>query len=297
MLSRRDSFITHRAFCDALAEETARVNAASSIHSLATGNINYQLMGNPLGPVGAMAQHFSSIFKPVSSQDIETCIGGHSLWMGQQASQGSDQPIAKTLQEIHEFGSLNSGSIFSDPLVSTSDNAPASDYHQLNWVFGSNKVSSSNNAEALTSTTSLPLNNIVKENNGPDHMLVSVPSLFSTQHQSYQAPSANMSATALLQQAAQIGAITSTDTSFLDGIKYSGLYGSNTTPPSTTLKTDLKTSGNDVSTLNQLQMYPAAKRRRTQNNHEDMSSTGGQTRDFLGVGVQEKISGEFAYFC
>ncbi|XWS39379.1 hypothetical protein CRYUN_Cryun18bG0048400 [Craigia yunnanensis] len=225
---------------------------------------------------------FFLYFKPISSNDetIDQTRRGHSLWMG-QASQGRD-PSGKSLQEIHRFGSANSGSIYSDPLVSTS-NAPALDY-QLNWAFG-NKVSSSN-TEELTST-SLPLNNIKDNGSQP----VSVPSLFSTQHQFHQTPSTNMSATALLQKAAQIGA-TSTDTSFVgsfgtkcsssqvqDGNKYSGLYSSNTLP--TTLRSDLETSVNDISMLNQLQMYPA-KRRHTQN--ED--SSGGQTRDFLGVGVQ-----------
>ncbi|KAE8730344.1 Zinc finger protein MAGPIE [Hibiscus syriacus] len=246
LFSRRDSFITHRAFCDALAEETARVNAASSMHSLAAAsNFNYQLMGNPLD----------------------------------NASQG---------QEIQQFGSLNSGPIYADSLVSTS-NPPALDY-QLNWVFG-NKVSSGNAEDhQLTTSVSLPLST-VKEN-GPQ--LVSVPSLFSTQHQSQQTPSFSMSATALLQKAALIGA-TSTDTSFLGSFgtkcsnsqygnnKYSDLYVSNTPTTTTLVGSDLENSANGISTLNQLQMYPS-KRRRMQN--EDGGGRGGETRDFLGVGVQ-----------
>ncbi|KAJ6683347.1 hypothetical protein OIU85_007071 [Salix viminalis] len=84
IFSRRDSFITHRAFCDALAEETARVNAVSSINDLSSGSINYHLTGNPLGP--NMAQNFSSIFKPISRNDNQTRQGGVSLWMNQGTS-------------------------------------------------------------------------------------------------------------------------------------------------------------------------------------------------------------------
>ncbi|KAJ4729733.1 Zinc finger protein [Melia azedarach] len=263
IFSRRDSFITHRAFCDALAEETARVNAASSMNSLANGTINYHLMGTPLGP--SVAQHFSSIFKPISSSDetIDQTRQGLSLWMA-PASQGHET-IGNNLQEIHQVGSMHSGTaIFGDPLVSCS-NPPPSDYH-LNWVFG-NKLSSNNAHEALAST-SLPLTD-VKE--AATRQLVSVPSLYSSQQQTHQAASVNMSATALLQKAAQIGA-TSTDPSFLgsfglkcssnqvqDGNKFCGLYGS--TAIANNLGTDVEKSGSDISTLSQLQMPPAKRRR------------------------------------
>ncbi|KAE8670143.1 Zinc finger protein MAGPIE [Hibiscus syriacus] len=274
LFSRRDSFITHRDFCDALAEETARVNAGSGMHSLAADNFNYQLRGNPLDT--GIPQHFSTVFKPISSnyEAVDQTKPGFSLWTG-QASQGHDS-----------FGSLNPGLIYGDPMVSIS-NPPVSDY-QLNWVFG-NKVPPSNAEDHLLKCTSLPLSN-VKEN-GPQFVIV--PSLFSTQHQSHQTPVFSMSATDLLQKAAQMGA-TSTDTAFLgsfgtkcsnslvqDGNKYSDLYVSNT-PTTTTQGRDLVNSADDISTLNQLQIYPV-KRRRMQN--ED-GGGGGETRDFLGVGVK-----------
>jgi len=90
-LSRRDSFITHRAFCDALAEETARLNTASDINTFLGGNIGYNIMGTSLGP--NMATHFPSIFKPVSSTNeiSNQTSWGLPLWMGQTSSQAQEQ--------------------------------------------------------------------------------------------------------------------------------------------------------------------------------------------------------------
>ncbi|XP_057450636.1 zinc finger protein NUTCRACKER-like [Lotus japonicus] len=303
IFSRRDSFITHRAFCDALAEETARVNATSDIHNTLGGNIGYNnVMGASLGP--NMSTHFSSIFKPIISTTDETSNNqtsrGISLWMN-HASQAHETIANNLHHEIHELGSATTSSneIYGgNPLVQCSNNPPHSNYH-LNWVFGT-KLSPIGSQEFTTSnigsTTSLPLgNNIVKD---AASQVTSVPSLYSSQHQSSHqtttsSSSANMSATALLQKAAQIGATSTTDPSFLgslglkcsnntsqvlqDGNKFNAVYGSGSVLSFTSIGSEAESSALcDFS-----QMHPA-KRRHVQSEE----GGGGQTRDFLGVGVQ-----------
>ncbi|XP_028761700.1 zinc finger protein NUTCRACKER-like [Neltuma alba] len=156
----------------------------------------------------------------------------------------------------HQLGSVTSGSILygNNPLVSCSN-------PQLNWVFGGNNKNGSRHHQ---------------------DQLISVPSLYSSQHQQcHQTSSANMSATALLQKAAQIGA-TSTDRSFLgtlglkcsnshgqEGNKFCGIYGSGSVL---------------VSSLESETENPA-KRRNIQQKEEN-NNGGEQTRDFLGVGIE-----------
>lgn len=193
-----------------------------------------------------MAQHFSSIFKPISTTHelIDPTKQGLSLWMG-QTNNNQEMP-----QSLFNEIPLN---------VSISNPPPPSDYH-FNWVLG-NKHQSCDADEQLTSTSSV-------------------------------LPSANMSATALLQKAAQMGATTS-NIRVLDESKYCGLYGTSSACTGLGSTTDVESSSvsDQLCSLNQFQMYPA-KRRHIQSDQETGSrgggggGGGGQTRDFLGVGVQ-----------
>ncbi|WCJ30903.1 C2H2-like zinc finger protein [Euphorbia peplus] len=266
LFSRRDSFITHRAFCDALAEETARVNASST-----NTNFNYHhhhLLGSSQLPPN-ISQHFSSIFKPItttSTNDLHSTldqsrIKGLSLWMNNQESPN------------YQIGCLNSlnSPLFNDPPP------PYPSHHHLNWEIFQNDHNKLPNDQDH--------HDLITNNH-----VVSVPSLFSTQ-QTHCGNSSNMSATALLQKAAQIGA-TSSDPNFL------GTFGLKCSNNNTQLVQDqgnyklcgLYGSNDDLEEISQFQMYrPPIKRQKLQSIEQENGGEGGQTRDFLGVGMHHAI--------
>ncbi|KZV54212.1 hypothetical protein F511_36780 [Dorcoceras hygrometricum] len=298
IFSRRDSFITHRAFCDALAEETARISASSHhMNNHAPANMNFQFIGaSSLGPTPCMGQNFPPIFKPIASDNTNINAvhirRGLSLWnMAQNPGQTQDY-TPETLEEMHPLGinhvslvTINNFSTHDSLITHPCSNTPqVSNFNHLNWDFGS-KLSSNNGTQDLANDQSgLPLST-------SDIKDVSVPSLFSTQHQiiSHQPSSATMSATALLQKAAQMGA-TTTDPSIL------GKFGLNSNESIITVQENsfgqvcgassvsselVSAEENGLAALKQSQMHPS-KRHRMMNDEISV----GETRDFLGVGIQ-----------
>jgi hypothetical protein len=159
-MCRRDSFITHRAFCDALAEESARaVTAAAAQHQHPTG-ILFSHAG------GGAGLQLPSVLNP-SSQ--------HGLSLEEMRLKRERQPFASSWltpqlqqQQVEMLGAGNSSAVFSSARLDQ-------DY------VGSSTSDSSTQPAGLTFG-------------------------FSPSSAAATASAVHMSATALLQKAAQMGA-------------------------------------------------------------------------------------------
>ncbi|CAL9105897.1 unnamed protein product [Musa textilis] len=218
LFSRRDSFITHRAFCDALAQETARVTAAFN-------NVESNMLQQfPMSHIKASVVHGEA-----ADHEVKQRL---ALWMGHGSR--TNDPLGNNtgFGDMHQVGPVSAAATLYGDLLNSPSNLHQLDQSQLSWVYG-DKLPSSSNMGAVTSA-SLPATSAVKEAETLQPLLGSLPVLFSSQQHHLIAVS-DTSATALLQKAAQIG-VTST-------VPFTGSF----EPPK-----------DDV---------------------------GGETRDFLGVGV------------
>ncbi|XP_015948550.1 protein indeterminate-domain 12 [Arachis duranensis] len=157
LFSRKDSFITHRAFCDALAEESARVSANQ--HQLITTPSNPLLQSLFLFPT---QNNFINPWDPQSSQENPNPNNNNTLL--------HNINIKPEVQNFH---------------IPNSDNAPPLFLHQN---------PSKNNTIMMTSPF----------RNNP-HVRMQ-PQSNSANNAAAAATSAHLSATALLQKAATVGA-------------------------------------------------------------------------------------------
>ncbi|KAH7570771.1 hypothetical protein JRO89_XS05G0184200 [Xanthoceras sorbifolium] len=246
----RDSFITHRAFCDALAQESARhptsLNTMSN-HLFGNNNMNFnlsQVAGSHISSLhdqnhpstnllrlgnagGAKFEHLMPPSNPSPMQGMASS----GYFMADQANQGfqENQSHQGTYPNKHLHGLMRL-----PDLQSNSSNSPSSP-NLFNLSFFSNNSSSSslsnsenaNNATLSNSAGFLNPNQF--NNNGGnqgaaiysnmgDQTVSGLSSLYGTSVQ-HENISPHMSATALLQKAAQIGSTTSTNaTGMLRGL-------------------------------------------------------------------------------
>ncbi|XP_061373399.1 protein indeterminate-domain 5, chloroplastic-like isoform X2 [Gastrolobium bilobum] len=194
LFSRRDSFITHRAFCDALAQESARQppNLSSAISSNNNNNIALSQMGSQISSIHDNNNNNSSDLLRFTGQF------DHILPPPPSHIRPSQQQ-----QTIHN---TTTPSFF----ISSESNQNQNNYHTNN-----NSPSGPNlfNLPFLSSRSNNN-NNYSEEHfnyeGSSNFFSASAPSLFSTSFQSSNTTIPhNMSATALLQKAAQMGATSS----------------------------------------------------------------------------------------
>ncbi|KAJ4830162.1 hypothetical protein Tsubulata_010293 [Turnera subulata] len=248
LFSRKDSFITHRAFCDALAEESARISSAATNLNFRNDPVNSNHGFPGLGVVQDVQMnipHHHQFGQPGFRPDLingmsttpNSSLGadhhhhhkpGLPLWLNQANSHvnpGDHFLAAAAAANSNLYGSSTSTGL---PEMIQMGSAAANFY-------GSS--SSTSNLGNLT-LSGLHPRGLKEEGGNKGNSMVGVASspLFSSDtHQNKQSPKPGltpMSATALLQKAAQMGSTRSSNQSFF-GNSY-GLMTSCTTSSTTT---------------------------------------------------------------
>ncbi|KAL2541333.1 Protein indeterminate-domain 5 [Abeliophyllum distichum] len=234
LFSRRDSFITHRAFCDALAQESARNLNPTSLRSIGShlfGSSNMSLGISQMSSgqdqnqqqasadilhlgsgrsgqfetlLGSNFQPSSALFLPESNHDHNQT--SHGLLSNKSSLHGLMQlpELQKNANNSSSTASLFNLSFFSNTSgIDNNNNNSSNISSSLLFPNQFNNGHSSGSGGEGSNLFSAG-NNLM----GTDHMSAAIPSLYSTSLQNHSI-STQMSATALLQKAAQLGSTTS----------------------------------------------------------------------------------------
>ncbi|KAK4484123.1 hypothetical protein RD792_011343, partial [Penstemon davidsonii] len=234
--SKRDSFITHRAFCDALAQESARnLNPPPSLSSIGSHLLGLSQMSTPQEHHQMMNLHHhqqpsnilrlgstsSSRSQPQpqphgSSSRLDTLMFGSPQPTSSGAHRNMHQP-PNFMQQSPNASHHEEGLFTNKPSSSSVIHGQLMQLPQLH-VNGGTSSSSNAAGTSLFNLSFFPNNIANNSSSGEDHsnffssgnlMSVAIPSLYSTSPHAQQQNTSYMSATALLQKAAQLGSTTS----------------------------------------------------------------------------------------